>query len=261
MKTLTIASESAKGRAFSAQLVAYVTADALLPFGYHEKNTRPALLIVAGTESETRAFMANLRSGRVAVAGTGQSYSDERIELLRSGGYEFSAQRHPAGVAIMAYLPALISHDPGMVDPERVSFLLSVPVSELRPESPEAIAHVEPMLAPTAHWDRNVRRSDLPALSRLAPLFAAFLDRRTRCPLIPDSRFQLQLLVSALAYERQFATRSSDLHNSSFVEYGIAEAKLAAGLVFRARHEDLEAWLAGEVSKFYAAATAMAVAA
>jgi hypothetical protein len=256
VKTLTIATDEGaekKGRSFQAALLGFVRADHLLPFGPADRRIRPLMLSVAATESEMRAFLANLRCGRTAA--TGDQYSDLKFELLKSGGYEYFTLRTARGVAVTAFLPSLFRHDPGMVDPAGATFVCLPPIAAVAPESPRAVEHV---LARAPKLDAAA----LAELSRIAPLFCSFLDRRTRCPLVPDERFQLQLLVAAL--RQQVATLGRDLksfdHRRRFgyEESGLDVLRLAPGVAFSASHEDIEALLAEQVALYFAPAGAHA---
>jgi hypothetical protein len=261
MKTLTIATEanSKKGRSFQAALLGFIQADGLISFASTDDRykVRPALLSVAATDSEMRAFLANLRSGRVAM--TGQKH-ELKFELLRSAPYEFISQRTRFGTAVTAYLPDLFRHDPGMVDPARVQFVCAPPINRLQPESETAIEHVTRL---------GFDESRIRPLAGLAPIFSAYLDRRTRCPLVPDARFQLQLLVAAL--DVGLASLSRDPYSTrgewgqasgfGYHEEGLSSLRLSPGVAFRATHSDLESFLSEQVSIFYGAVDAREIAA
>ncbi len=114
---LTIASDGAaptkrnrhrKTRAFQCTLLRCVTWTKYRPSaGTHGKVLRPIFLDYCGTESEHRAFTANLRAGRPA------SLSDrEAIELLRSEPYVYAPpQRCAAGVRQVVYYPEVFDLD------------------------------------------------------------------------------------------------------------------------------------------------------
>ncbi|WP_437831424.1 hypothetical protein [Sorangium sp. So ce1153] len=107
MRTLTIETGEGKGRSFSAAVLAYATASALWDGGAAE-TTRPVFLQLACSEAEARPVLANLQAGRKAVMhGEGCLSKGDRVELLRSAGYVFRAQRFAEGVILTAYLHEL----------------------------------------------------------------------------------------------------------------------------------------------------------
>ena len=106
--TLTITDDDAKpsrrqprkGRAFSVNLVAMLTWGTVRKSDYKMKV--PVFLDFVGTESEHRAFVANLRCGRAATIGTGSS---SRFELPRSDTHIFAPpSRCDLGVRQIVYL-------------------------------------------------------------------------------------------------------------------------------------------------------------
>lgn len=115
---LTIASDDAaptrrnryrKTRAFSSTLLRAVVWPAYKPSpGKGSIVFRPIFLDYCGTESEHRAFTANLRMGKIA------SLSDrESFELLRSDPYKYAPPvRTDAGVRQIVYLPEVFDLEP-----------------------------------------------------------------------------------------------------------------------------------------------------
>ncbi len=166
----------AKSRAFSARLLGYLTADALWDGGCSSSPRRPVWLSYFGTEQETRAVTANLRSGRTAEAG------NLSFELPRKSGYRWLSQPLAGGVVMTAYLPALFDLEPVTPFVEEVRFVLAPPRWWLDGQA-AALA------ADFGEDARDVAR---------AALFAAYLDRRTRLPILADLRFQLRLYRAAL---------------------------------------------------------------
>jgi hypothetical protein len=89
-----------KGRAFSVNLVAMLTWGTVRKSDHKMKV--PVFLDFVGTESEHRAFVANLRCGRAATIGTGSS---SRFELPRSDTHIFAPpSRCDFGVRQIVYL-------------------------------------------------------------------------------------------------------------------------------------------------------------
>lgn len=96
-----------KSRAFQCLLLR-----AVLWTNYRDNKRwmRPIFLDFCGTESQHRAFVANLRCGRVAVCGAGSR--DEGFELLRSEAYVYAPpQKCDADVRQVVYMPALFDID------------------------------------------------------------------------------------------------------------------------------------------------------
>lgn len=109
--TLTIGDEAPlsrrsrhrKTRAFSMTLLRAVTWTSLNKTSKATAYLRPAFLDICGTESEHRAFIANLREGRSAKLDNSTAF-----ELLRSEPYCYTPpQRCEAGIRQIIYLPDL----------------------------------------------------------------------------------------------------------------------------------------------------------
>ena len=98
----------AKSRAFRATLLQAIVWPKRLQ---HEKQQRPIFLDFCGTESEHRAFVANLRCGHVAGYD-----SNSRIEIMKSEAYRYAPVQRvelEAGPAVrqVVYLPELFDID------------------------------------------------------------------------------------------------------------------------------------------------------
>lgn len=222
----------------------------------------------AGSDAELRSFITNLRLGRKAERQGNHRGSDEdRLEFLKSVGYQITWQRELEGAIATLFHPDLFRLDPGMVDPAGIQFVLLVPKDwsdaqavVVRP----AVDHVR-ALAPA------VDPSLLEGLVPTAYLFAAYLDRRTRCPLVADGRFYLQLLVAALDQGLASLPGNCARYNSGRSEWGhnprhgfnfeiggerycrdnIKTIGLKHAISFSASHEVFEAFLAEQVSLFF----------
>ena len=97
-----------KSRAFRATLLQAIIWPKRLQ---HEKQHRPIFLDFCGTESEHRAFVANLRCGHVAGYD-----SNSRIEIMKSEAYRYAPVQRvelEAGPAVrqVVYLPELFDTD------------------------------------------------------------------------------------------------------------------------------------------------------
>lgn len=246
-----------KGRTFHALMLASVEAD-LLWSGGQSDNMRPIWAMFAGSQQELRAFMANLATGRFAVVDRNgyRSGKQDRIEFLRSARYQTIWQREDEGCVATMYLPDLFKLDPGMVNPAGVGFVL-LPTQEWH-------ARQSIDTAPLARHLERCGAAGTPEWAAewgvTAHLFAAYLDRRTRCPLVADGRFYIQLMAACLQNGlASFAARDSFTHERSFgvhpshsyYETDITSVGFRRGLVFRASHEDFEKLLATEVERFF----------
>lgn len=228
-----------KGRSFASTMVAHVLEKHLSPDGNDAH--RPIFLAFAGTENELRPFVANLRLGRKAEAGY---RGRQKYEVLKSAGYQCAWQRTPKGALVTLFAPDLFAFDPGMVDPKGVEFVIL-----------PARTWLKPVDAPVPAC---VPEDKVDFVRALAPLFIAYLDRRTRCPLVPDPRFYVQVLANAIdqgmaGLAPQDTWRRGWGQVAHFEERGTEAIGLAPGLTFRASHETLETFLADQVREFFAA--------
>lgn len=255
MLDLIITTEGeSKGRSFRASLLAYVEGSALWSGGATSDNTRPIWCMIAATDAESGPVMANLRSGyKASIIGAEKSYGrnkkTDKLEMLKSAGYEFAAQRHPQGTVWTAYLPELFKLDPGMVDPTGVKFAM-LPAAGWCPQpSNDVLAHVQEL-----HPSRTL--ADLGPIARLGPLFAAYLDRRSRCPMIPDPRFYAQIAVEfcrvGVATFAPDGSYDKKWHRGKlgYDETDVEAVGLLPGMAMQASHETVEAVLAEQVGLF-----------
>jgi hypothetical protein len=252
-----------KGRSFTAVLLASVEADLLWSGGMTDTdNQRPVWAMFGGSENELRAFMANLMSGRIAVFPKSNGYSrsrDECVEILRSAGYRIVWQREAEGALATIYLPDLFQIDPGLVDPEGIKFILlptQAWVDEQRIDPYPLISH--------AQRSYDLPDEQLASWVSIAHLFIAYLDRRTRCPLVADGRFFLQLMLACLR-DGLASFTTDDTHyyyrnekigfgihpQARYYEKNTSKVGLSPGLVFSASHERFEKLLAEEVSLYF----------
>lgn len=261
--------EAGKGRSFSATCAALITAYGVFPEGNEGKTIRPVYALFANTDSELRSFMANLKSGRKAQPpGYGKKGDDERLEFLRSIGFQVYWQREAEGALATIHHPELFRLDPGLIDPKGINFVLLVPADWAQAQDVDAASAVHHVQAISPH----VGEARLSSLVSTAYLFAAYLDRRTRCPLVADGRFYLQLLVAALdtgmaslpgtdirrssMYSREEWGRHG--HHSFDIEIGGSHAGfslqtigLEHAISVRVGHQEFEKLLAEQVTLFY----------
>jgi hypothetical protein len=250
-----------KGRTFRAVLLATVEADLLWSGGASgSDNMRPVWAMFGGSDQELRAFMANLTSGRRVTCekryGYYRSGKEDRFEFLRSAHYQTIWQKEEEGSLATIFLPELFKIDPGMVDPQGIGFVL-LPTQEWH----------EQQSLPTAALARHLERCGyelgpewVKQWATTAYLFAAYLDRRTRCPLIADGRFYMQLMTACLKNSlASFAPKDSfsvgrdfGTHQEhSYYETDVQTVGFRQGLVFRSNHENFETVLAREVETFF----------
>jgi hypothetical protein len=213
----------------------------------------------AGSEAEIRPFVANIQSGKKArVLNPPNNRKEMKVELLKSAGYKFGWQRESEGVLVTAYLPDLVAIDPGMVDPKGVDFLILPSKAWVEAQEVDAA----PLVRHAAPLYPDVKEDLLTSLAKICFLFAVYLDRRCRCPIVADGRFYLQLLLAFLrdgmaslpsalryyGYDREFGRNAA----IGYHEGGCEGVGLVPGIAFRASHETVEQVLAEQVAIFFA---------
>lgn len=149
---------------------------------------RPIFLDYCGTESEHRAFTANLRMGRVA------SLDGAHIELLRSDPYVYvPPQRCEAGIRQIVYLPELFDLDPKQTNSETLAIVVMPPCTLLNSVPAELGAVSAALKLTNAAIDQERARIETENVKR-----ASSEDWYSRRPLaMPD---QLVLDIEALCY-------------------------------------------------------------
>jgi hypothetical protein len=251
--TVVTSPDSDKARSFSATVLGCIQADEMLPCEPGKGSViRPVWLAVGASEDAMRPFLANLRTGR--RASPGNRSGDVSYELLKTAGYHYATQRTASGVVALAFLPDLFRVDPGMVDPSGIQFIampsqtwLEAQRNSFTPqESERAIQHVARIqgVKNRVAWEERVcTRNLLP----MATLFCAYLDRRTRCPLIPDIAFQLQLLCAMMENNTAFGWHepSRQLRGTPNIGLGYVDPIGCSAI-----HSEFEELLAGEVAKY-----------
>lgn len=238
MKDLVIQQQKeGKGRSFRATLVSYVEITRVSPRSNDAK--RPVFMAVAGTENELRPFVANLRTGKKAECGY---KGRDRYEILKSAGYQCTWQRSAKGSLVTLFAPDLFSLDPGMVDPKGVQFCV-MPGQDWTKDSDVEVPDFVP-------------KDRVEAVRRLAPLVIAYLDRRTRCPLVPDPVFYVSLLADALneglaCFPNRGGYYPGWGEAKGFDAEGIEDLGMHEPLFFAASHEVLEDFLARHVKAHF----------
>lgn len=280
MRQLTIEAPDSikkkKTRRFSAILLGYITADLMWEGGSAKTDDdRPIYLAVAGPPTTLNPFLANLRSGRKAVIDNkNYSRTQERIQCLKSAGYETTTTTVGRDSVATLMLPELFAVDPGMIDPHVCRFL-SIPPAWWTSEQFHSllsdqnmvnaiIAHARSLGLMSDGRDRLLpipRQQSAEEILRLIPLathFALCLDRRTRRPIITDPRFFLQLFVSALHHGLASVPGWSGYpawgHQEwakGFKMVGTNEMGFSAGVMFTAQHQGgVDAFLSKNVQMY-----------
>lgn len=261
--------DEGKGRVFQAAVLACVQAQCWEGAGGN--NIRPVYLMIGASEGEAGPVLANLRMGKKAsVEGIEAGIRDKKeIELLKSAGYEFAQQRHRAGVVIQVYLPELFRLDPGIVDPERVRFVLlprRVDIADPALDIDAAVRHMRALgqVAPDRErydaWrDNRPTEAEIVEIVPYAALFGAYLNSRTRCPLVPDLRFLVQILTAFLHHgfarrgwrSGQTWGRPEYDYSASYREVGVTDVGLVPGLMVNALASEVETLLAAEIADYF----------
>jgi hypothetical protein len=261
--------DGGKGRTFRAVCLATVEADTLWEGGLTDtEDMRPVWASFVSSEAQLKPFAVNLLSGRKAnfVKDTNgyQRRKDEKLNVLRSAGYQSVWQRELEGSSLTLFLPDLFQMDPGMVDPKGAAFVV-MPTQEWANSQQIEVGpiarHVYKLLPDGLKTgDDAISMETLASLVPMAFLFCTYLDRRTRCPLVSDGRFYLQLLISCLGdglaswpngNAHAYYTQPFGLHNKGFYSYGVEEVGLVKPIAFKASHTDIETMLARQVALFF----------
>lgn len=257
--------EGEKARAFQATLLTVIRADGLWE-GPGGNSLRPVLMSVAATHDAMRIFTANLKLGRkVQFEGSSPSWLPWRmgdsLEVLKSHNFRYTTQRIGDASVCTLFHPELFQIDPGMVDPEKDITFIVLPPSSWATSDQEVRNLVAYMVV--TDQAEGIPEETLTQCAKLAKLFVVYLDRRTRCPILADPRFAMQLLVSAL--QHGLATFTTEMTYSSYGRsrspFGQTEhlrytevrpeaAGYQPGLAFKASHADLEALLAKQVKTY-----------
>lgn len=174
--------EGQKSRSFSVDLLCWVLGSDLWEMGATSKERchRPVFLAYAGTEQASRAFTANLKTGRPAVFDGSAGYQT-RIEVPRSAGFRYDTFSHGNARLTCAYLPSAFAFQPGTTELEMISFICMPPRWWVEREA----TLIEPEMGADARE------------AAMAAYFVAFLNRRSPLPIADDLRFHLGLYRAA----------------------------------------------------------------
>lgn len=249
--------DSRRARTFEAVCVGTVMADRLVDVSGTSVE-RPVWACWAGPDQQLRAFMANVRLGR-RIEMESSAYAsrrDKKFEFLKKGGFQVVWQVEPEGSLATIYVDELFRLDPGMVDPDGIRFIVMPDEAWLSTQEVVTGPACRAVLA------RSGRPVDA-RFVRLATLFAAYLDRRTRCPIVNDPVFHAQLLYACLEagvaewpersdpYGFTFENDRYRRYGTGFQQVGTDRIGLGPGLCCRAGHDAFEALLATETTRYF----------
>jgi len=299
-----------KGRSFNATLLAWIDAPTFLQCDTTKGTERPVFVVYATSVQGHRPFTTNFLAGTVA---TGLGHRGTKYQILKTGGYGYHSRKTEEMVVTTVFCRSAFQTDPGMVDPEKIRFLLlqsaaryaragaaldaslianvaafaernrlAIPgwrwpealtdreIVEARFREAERLRRAEELGIDQGDEDEDEsvdeddRGDDRPArletilrpLLVEAALFWQYLDRRTRYPMITDTRFALQLMLRCLqeGVARQPQGGHSPQHRFLFEyeEHGLADVGLAPGIALATDHETFGKILAEEVTKWHA---------
>ncbi|MFN7976377.1 MAG: integrator complex subunit 1 [Acidobacteriota bacterium] len=225
-------SASAKGREFCSVLLAHLEADSLWDLGTN-KTQRPVWISFVGSPSAARAFTANFRGGARASRHSSTRVEDS-FEIPRSSGHRWVFQVVEGMTVTTAYLPSLFHVDP-TVPGDDVRFIFMPPRWWVTAQSARLAATF------------GERAED----AARAALFAAYLDRRTRLPVLQDFAFQLRLFEAAKKEDWLHRPGLTRYDRSVLYQEGVEACGLDAPLACWVRHDVLEGFLAREVRRYY----------
>lgn len=222
-----------KSREFSVTALASVEADCLWELG-NGKARRPVWIAYAATRAVALAFSANFRGGaRATPAGTAGRVED-CFEVPRSSGHRWMTHDADGVTVTTAYLPALFDLEP-LLGADDVRFIFMPPRWWVASQA-------EKLRASFGEGAEDAAR---------AALFAAYLDRRTRLPILQDLAFQLRLFEAAKKEGWLHRPGVSRWDRSVLYQEGVEALGLDVPLACRVAHKELEAFLAREVRRYY----------
>lgn len=184
-----------KGRSFEFEVLGYAACDRLQPSSSNMH--RPFFMVLAMSDAVVAPVRANILTGRPfgQVDQGSLKRKGEWFEFLKSHRWAWEPQKVAEGTLVTIYRPDLIMPDPGFVDPQLISFgvLIDhdwVAASEAHaPVSPETQAQLKKL----HKWLEKLPGLDVVEFTQHVPLICAYLDRRTRVPLVQDRLFQVML--------------------------------------------------------------------
>lgn len=256
--------DTKKTRSFKSTCLGVIEAAHLCGFTSSDNEMKPIWAMFVGSENEIKPFIVNLLLGNKAIVDNG-SYSRkrERIVCPKSAGYKVTWQKEEEASIATVFLPEYFLLDPGMVEPDFIKFVVMPHIewcNNQKIDTKPIIDHISTLLpiSPSGFFSEE----NLIQLVPIAFLFCAYLDRRTRCPLITDGRFYLQLLIACLTEGLAFLPKdNTKYYGYGSKDYAISYSSLegppletlglAGGISFSSDHIQLETLLAKEVDIFF----------
>lgn len=242
--TIETGSES-KGRSFEFELLGYAVCDRLQPMS--NNNQRPFFAVLAMSDAVVGPVRANILTGR--PFGAQDRYIRKRkgewFEFLKSQRWAWEPQKVAEGTLVTIYRPDLMTPDPGFVDPDMITFGVLVDhawvaASESHnPLTPEQRAH----LAELRDWLCGLPAIEPDEFLKHVPLICAYLDRRTRVPLVQDRVFQVMLCGQLVKYKLLKLLTGS---RNALDDIGIA-----AGYSMMCKQSDFETLAASVLKSYY----------
>jgi hypothetical protein len=256
--------EGQKTRLFRADVLAAIAAPALYDLGATSKeNTlRPVLLAYAATDQESRAFTANLRSGRPAIEEGSHSFK-LKFEIPRSAAFRFDTHSHEGATLTLAYLPSAFALQPGTdaAEPGAIKFLCIPPTWWVDREAATLSDH---------HLSSHLHGTALNAPSQdaicqgggafafdppeareaaIAAYFVAYLDQRSPLPIANDPRFHLELFRAARATDWCHEPGTDPRQIDQLYAQGYAALGFERPLLVSTNHASFSAFLAEQTAK------------
>lgn len=253
-----------KTRSFKSTCLGVIEANHLCDFTSSDSEMKPLWAMFVGSENEIKPFIVNLLLGNKSIIDNG-SYSRrrERIVCPKSAGYKVTWQKEEEASIATVFLPDYFLLDPGMIDPNFIKFVVMPSVdwcAKQKIDTKPIIDYISTILpiSPSGFFSEE----NLTNLVPIAFLFCAYLDRRTRCPLVADGKFYMQLLIASLVEGLAFLPKDT----SKYYPYGakklgisysslegppLESLGLAGGISFSADHIQLETLLAKEVDTYF----------
>lgn len=236
------------GRVFSALSLGWVSAESIWKQGSSsDKVFRPIWSVFAGTG--LRPFVANIQRGTKVAMYSGSHKQSNRLEYLKSVHYTVDWQFTPYGELATVYQADFFQIDPGIIDPQSVTFAMVLPK-----DVSQDIKITEKMLLRTTNllesvsWTLTSRiELSIPQFIRLAHWFGLYLNGRTRYPLLTDAMFYVTLFHRCLELGYAcFVTRDrcdtgwgQNNHRSGAFADGMKHLNQVA-VVMHCTHEEVE---------------------
>jgi hypothetical protein len=248
---ITIVPKGTKGRVFSQELLAWVEADFLWEKGANSDNRRPIWTALAGSEQESKAFLANFTQGHLATSGYYRS-NDEKFELLKSVKYRVHQQKiSGGGVYSTVFLPEFFMVDPGLIDPEKISFVV-LPLNywiEGQSYDIERAKRLYTALYEITFGAQITVDLDWHTMLAVGSLFLLYLDRRCRYPMPFDPVFGAWLFL--MCENAGKVVKPTSGYRSSFKLEIREPVGIRSGFAFLSDHETFGELLSLEIRRWF----------